>query len=56
MRMQRHKELQTEGFCILVKSKDRKTYGFLEEDLSDYEPPELYWRWTNETKNRDFRG
>ena len=36
--------------CILVKSKDRKTYGFLEEDLSDYEPPELYWIWTNETK------
>ena len=36
--------------CVLVKSRDRKTYGFLEEDLSDYEPPELYWRWTNETK------
>ncbi len=36
--------------CILVKSKDRKTYGFLEEDLSDYKPQELYWIWTNETK------
>lgn len=36
--------------CILVKSKDRKTYGFLEEDLSDYKPHELYWIWTNETK------
>lgn len=36
--------------CILVKSKDRKTYGFLEENLSDYKPHELYWIWTNETK------
>lgn len=36
--------------CILVKSKDRKTYAFLEEDLSDYKPDELEWRWTTETK------
>ena len=36
--------------CILVKSKDRKTYAFLEEGLSDYKPDDLYWRWTTKTK------
>lgn len=36
--------------CILIKSKDRKTYAFLEEDLSDYKPDELEWRWTTKTK------
>ena len=36
--------------CILVKSKDRKTYAFLEKDLSDYKPDALEWRWTTKTK------
>ena len=36
--------------CVLVKSKDRKTYAFFEQDISVYESHDLDWIWTNETK------
>ena len=36
--------------CVLVKSRDRKTYAFFEQDISVYESHELDWRWTNESK------
>lgn len=52
-RLRTKKNLNQEAFgfeCEIHKSKDRKTYAFLEEDLSDYNPDELEWRWTTETK------
>lgn len=52
-RLRTKKNLNQEAFgfeCEIHKSKDRKTYAFLEEDLSDYKSDELEWRWTTETK------
>jgi len=37
--------------CILLKSKNRKQYAFIEEKLKQYHPEELEWKWTDEQKN-----
>jgi hypothetical protein len=36
--------------CILLKSPDRKTYAYFEEQLVEYHNENLKWEWTNETK------
>jgi len=36
---------------ILLKSKNRKQYAFIEEKLKQYHPEELEWKWTDEQKN-----
>lgn len=37
--------------CILLKSKNRKRYAFVEEKLKRHRSEELRWKWTNEQKN-----
>lgn len=36
--------------CILLKSKDRRDYVYLEEELAFYDASELNWRWTNKQR------
>lgn len=36
--------------CILLKTADNRKYSYFEEELALYEPEDLYWRWTNESK------
>lgn len=36
--------------CILVKSNDRRRYAYFEEDIEIFEPKQLEWQWTDETK------
>lgn len=36
--------------CILLKSPDRRTYAYFEEQLAEYHNEDLKWEWTNETK------
>lgn len=36
--------------CILLKSRDARQYGYIEEPLTLYSPEELIWRWTDSTK------
>ena len=37
--------------CILLKSKDRKSYVYFEEKLMEYREDELKWAWTDEKQN-----
>ena len=36
--------------CILLKSRDRRSYAYFESELVEYFPEDLRWEWTNETK------
>lgn len=36
--------------CILLKSRDRTEYAYLEEPLKVYSNEELDWKWTDSTK------
>lgn len=35
---------------ILLKSKDNRQFAFYEEDIRLYQPKEITWKWTDETK------
>ena len=36
--------------CILVKSKDRRRFAVLEEDIVEYNEREIEWKWTKEDR------
>jgi hypothetical protein len=36
--------------CILLKSRDRRSYAYFESQLVEYFPEHLRWEWTNETR------
>jgi hypothetical protein len=36
---------------ILLKTENKQHFAVFEEDLQQYSPEELNWRWTNERKN-----
>ena len=36
--------------CILLKSRDRRSYAYFGSQLIEYFPEDLKWEWTNETK------
>ncbi len=36
--------------CILLKSKRRDRFVYFEDDLVQYAPEDLYWKWTDDTK------
>jgi len=36
--------------CILLKSKDRRKYAFIEDALHEYSADELEWFWTDENR------
>ena len=36
---------------ILLKTKDKHHYAIFEEDIVQYAPEDLYWEWTNTSKN-----
>lgn len=36
--------------CVLLKSEDKKRYAFYEDDLEEYAPNDLEWKWTNDNK------
>jgi hypothetical protein len=35
---------------VLLKSKNNKKFAFFEEDIKLYQPNEITWKWTDETK------
>ena len=37
--------------CVLLKSKNRKQYAFVEEKLKKHHSEELRWKWTNAQRN-----
>ncbi len=37
--------------CILLKSKDRTKFAFFDENIYEYSPKEIEWRWSNSKKN-----
>lgn len=37
--------------CILLKSKDRKKYTFIEQPLEQIRELDMSWRWTNNSKS-----
>ena len=50
------KDMATQGVsdarvCILLKSKNRKTYTFVEQPLEQIPASEMEWRWTNKDKS-----
>lgn len=36
---------------VLLKTEDKHDFAVLEEKIKQYEPDELYWKWTTEYKN-----
>ena len=42
--------IEDKRLCILLKSPDRKTYAYFEEQLVEYHDEDLQWEWTNEAK------
>jgi len=36
--------------CILLKTRNRRRYGYFEEELARYSASELSWHWTDGTK------
>lgn len=36
---------------ILLKTEDKQKFAVLEEEIKQYTPDELYWEWTNKSKN-----
>lgn len=36
---------------ILLKTEDKRHYAVFEEDIVQYNPDDLYWEWTNASKN-----
>lgn len=36
--------------CILLKSRDRKQFAYIEDDIAEYKENELEWRWTDSSK------
>ncbi len=45
-----YQQVSDKRVCLLLKSKDRRTYAYLEEALWEYTPDDLQWAWTNSTK------
>jgi hypothetical protein len=43
-------EVRDMRMCILVKSADRRTYAYFEENIALYNRDELVWRWTDPTR------
>lgn len=43
-------EIQDKRVCVLLKSRDRKHYVFLEEELVVYDSGDLSWAWTDDTR------
>lgn len=43
-------QVKDKRICILLKSKDRKTYAYFEDQIAQYNYNELEWVWTNSLK------
>ena len=47
----RQQDVQSKRIMVCLKSLDKSTYTILEEDVKIYAPADLYWKWTNASKN-----
>lgn len=45
-----HQGVTDKRVCILIKSRKRDKFIYLEEDLAEYAAEDLTWGWTDETK------
>ena len=43
-------EVEDRRIFVLLKSTNNKRFAFFEEDIKLYQPNEITWRWTDETK------
>lgn len=44
-------DVNSKRIMILLKTADKQHYSILEEDIIQYSPDEIYWKWTNSSKN-----
>lgn len=45
-----HQGVKDKRVCILIKSRNRKKFAYLEESLIEYNADDLEWHWTDVTK------